>query len=71
MATHSRTLAWKIPWMEKPGRLQRVGHDCASFTSHSGLDWGSGRWTGPQDPNRPQNPELRGLGEGLRLDLDR
>ena len=32
MATHSRTLAWKIPWMEKPGRLQsvgsqRVGHD--------------------------------------------
>ena len=33
MATHSSTLAWKIPWMEKePGRLQsmgsqRVGHD--------------------------------------------
>ena len=22
MATHSSTLAWKIPWMEKPGRLQ-------------------------------------------------
>ena len=22
MATHSRTLAWKIPWMEGPGRLQ-------------------------------------------------
>ena len=21
MATHSSTLAWKIPWMEKPGRL--------------------------------------------------
>ena len=21
MATHSRTLAWKIPWTEKPGRL--------------------------------------------------
>ena len=20
MATHSRTLAWKIPWMEEPGR---------------------------------------------------
>ena len=33
MATHSSTLAWKIPWME-PGRLQsmgsqRVGHDWA------------------------------------------
>ena len=32
MATHSSTLAWKIPWAEKPGGLQstgsqRVGHD--------------------------------------------
>ena len=32
MATHSSTLAWKIPWTEKPGKLQsmgsqRVGHD--------------------------------------------
>ena len=32
MATHSRTIAWKIPWMEEPSRLQsmglqRVGHD--------------------------------------------
>ena len=32
MATHSSTLAWKIPWMEDPGRLQfmglqRVGHN--------------------------------------------
>ena len=32
MATHSSVLAWKIPWMEEPGRLQsmgslRVGHD--------------------------------------------
>ena len=25
MATHSSTLAWKVPWMEKPGRLQSVG----------------------------------------------
>ena len=25
MATHSGTLAWKIPWMEKPGRLQSMG----------------------------------------------
>ena len=40
MATHSSTLAWKIPW-EDPGRLQsmgsqRVGHDWATllhFTS--------------------------------------
>ena len=32
MATDSSTLAWKIPWMEEPGRLQsmgsrRVGHN--------------------------------------------
>ena len=32
MAPHSSTLAWKIPWMEEPGRQQsmgslRVGHD--------------------------------------------
>ena len=25
MATHSRTLAWKIPWTEEPGRLQSMG----------------------------------------------
>ena len=35
MATHSSTLAWKIPWMKEPGRLQsmgsqRVGHDWAT-----------------------------------------
>ena len=24
MATHSSTLAWKIPWMEEPGRLQSM-----------------------------------------------
>ena len=38
MATHSSTLAWKIPWTEEPGRLQsmgllRVGHDFP-FTFH-------------------------------------
>ena len=38
MATHSSTLAWKIPWMEEPGRLQsmgslRVGHDWADSLS--------------------------------------
>ena len=25
MATHSSILAWKIPWMEEPGRLQPMG----------------------------------------------
>ena len=38
MAPHSSTLAWKIPWMEEPGRLQsmgslRVRHDLATSLS--------------------------------------
>ena len=40
-ATHSGTLAWKIPWTEKPGRLQsiglhRVGHDKANRWGNNG-----------------------------------
>ena len=50
MATHSSTVAWKIPRTEKPGRLQsmgsqRVGHDWATSLS---LSWeiveGGGAW---------------------------
>ena len=38
MALHFSTLAWKIPWMEEPGRLQsmgslRVRHDSATSLS--------------------------------------
>ena len=38
MAPHSSTLAWKIPWMEEPSRLQsmgspRVRHDWATSLS--------------------------------------
>ena len=49
MATHSSTLAWKIPWVEHPGRLQsmgllRVGYDSATLLSlftfmHSRRQW--------------------------------
>ena len=40
MAPHSSTLAWKIPWMAEPGRLQsmgslRVGHDWVTSLSLS------------------------------------
>ena len=43
MATHSSTLAWKIPWREEPCRLQsmgsqRVGHDSAT-SLHFTLLW--------------------------------
>ena len=47
MATHSSTVAWKIPWTEEPGRLQstgsqRVGHDCIidntiKYHKHNGV----------------------------------
>ena len=38
MATHSSVLAWRIPWTEKPGRLQsmgshRVGHDSSDLAA--------------------------------------
>ena len=33
IATHSSILAWKIPWMEKPGRLQSMG------LQRVGQDW--------------------------------
>ena len=41
MAPHSSTLAWKIPWVEEPSRLQsmrslRVGHDWAISLSRIG-----------------------------------
>ena len=49
MAIHSSTLAWKISWMEEPGRLQSrglqtVGHDWATLpTATLGLLWSGGQ----------------------------
>ena len=50
MAPHSSTLAWKIPWMEEPCRLQfmgslRVGHDRATslFSLFMSMHW-SRKW---------------------------
>ena len=45
MATHSSTLAWKIPWTEEPGGLQsmgsqRVGYDLATSLSLSFILFG-------------------------------
>ena len=42
MATHSSILAWRIPWTEKPGRLQsmgsqRVGHDWVTSLHFPGI----------------------------------
>ena len=40
MATHSSTLAWKIPWTEEPGRLHGVAKSwtqLSDFTSNKGI----------------------------------
>ena len=44
MASHSSVLPWRIPWTEKPGRLQsmgsqRVGHDWVTFTARLAGIW--------------------------------
>ena len=43
MATHSSTLAWRIPWTEEPGGLlsvgsHRVGHDWSDFACMPALE---------------------------------
>ena len=45
LAPHSSTLAWKIPWMEEPGRLQSMGsvrvgrHRATSLSLFTFLHW--------------------------------
>ena len=34
MATHSSILAWEIPWIEKPLKLQSMGHTQMDQTEH-------------------------------------
>ena len=62
MAPHSSTLAWKIPWMEEPGRLQsmglrRVGHDWVTSISLSFIGEGNGN---PLQCSCLENPRDRG-----------
>ena len=71
MATHSSTLAWKIPWAEEPGRLQsmgsrRVGHDWAtSLSLFTFMRWRR-KWQ-PTPVFLPGESQGRGSLEGLRL----
>ena len=37
MAIHASILAWRIPWTEEPGRLQRVRHARATDTHNARL----------------------------------
>ena len=54
MATHSSTLAWKIPWMEKPGMLQSMG----SLNMPANLE-NSAVPTGLENVSFHSNPEER------------
>ena len=71
MAPHSSTLAWKIPWMEEPGRLQsmgslRVGHDwVTSLSLFSFMHWRR-KWQ-PTPVFLPGEFQRRGSLVGCRL----
>ena len=39
MATHSSVLAWRIPWMEKPGGLQFMGSTESDMTEATKQPW--------------------------------
>ena len=71
MAPHSSTPAWKIPWMEEPGRLQsmgsqRVGHNWAtSLSLFTFMHWRR-KWQ-PTPVFWPEESQGRGSVMGCRL----
>ena len=71
MAPHSSTLAWKIPWMEEPGRLQsmgllRVRHDwVTSLSLFIFMHW-RGKWQ-PTPVFLPGESQGRGSLVGCHL----
>ena len=71
MAPHSSTLAWKIPWMEEPSRLQsmgslRVGHDWATSLSLFTFTHWRRKWQ-PTPVFLPGESQGRGSPVGCRL----
>ena len=71
MATHSSTLAWKIPWVEEPGRLQsmgswRVGHDWVTPLSLFTFLYWRRKWQ-PTPVFLPRESQGRGNLEGYHL----
>ena len=68
---HSSTLAWKIPWMEEPGRLQsmrslEVGHDWATSISLFTFTHWRTKWQ-PTPVFLPGESQGRGSLVGCRL----
>ena len=71
MAPHSSTLAWRVPWMEEPGRLQsmgsvRVGHDWATSLSLFTFTHWRRKWQ-PTPVSLPGESQGRGSLVGCRL----
>ena len=65
MATHSSILAWEIPWMEGPGRLQsmgqqRVAHDLVTKPPPS-ICWLSGKESAYNAGSRRNQDSISGL----------
>ena len=50
MAHHSSTLAWKIPWLEEPGRLQSMGWVASSQTRLSDFTFTFMPWRSKWQP---------------------
>ena len=74
MASHSSILAWKIPWMEEPGRLQsmgsqRVGHDWATSLSHIYLGFPGGSDSTESAWNAGDLGLIPGLGRSLEKSM--
>ena len=74
----SSTLAWRIPWTEKPGRLQsmgsqRVRSDCTDTHTHNSGRWKrGGKWQriigkAGQDVNKLAG-NVKGTGPGVNLE---
>ena len=61
MAPHSSTLAWKIPWVEEPGRLQSMGSLSLSTFMHWRRKWQ------PTPVFLPGEPQGQGSLVGCRL----
>ena len=71
MAPHSSTLAWKIPWMEEPGKLQsmgllRVGQDWATSLSRLTFTHRRRKWQ-PTPVFLPGESQGQGSLVGCRL----
>ena len=55
MATHSSTLAWKIPWTEEPGRLQSMGSQRVGEITKDKLEGVSGDKRTPPVPKKGEH----------------